>query len=170
MMFPHVRIGQAGRLLAGLLLVALASALGCGNNFRNVATVNGTVTLDGKPVTAGRVSFTSPDNRVGSAQLDAQGKYAMKDAPVGEVTATVTVPKANVRTPKAPKGIGIMKPPPGAPPGPSEGEGASSTGGGMLIDPKLIVPVPEKYADAKTSGLKYTVQKGDQTIDIPLTK
>ena len=35
--------------------------------------------------------------------------------------------------------------------------------------PKNIVPIPDKYAEEKTSGLTYTVEKGEHTWDINLT-
>jgi len=168
-MFARVLTGRGGRLLAGLLLLALVSTLGCGDKYQQRGTVTGKVTLDGKPVTAGTVAFITADNRTGSAQLDAQGKYTMKDAPVGEVTATVTSSKLNIRTSAAPKGY-VMKPPPGAAPvgvkSPEEVGGKPDT----ATYPKLYMPIPEKYAKPDTSGLKYTVNKGEQTIDIPLTK
>ena len=36
--------------------------------------------------------------------------------------------------------------------------------------PSHLVPIPEKYASVETSGLTYTVEKGEHTYDITLTK
>jgi Carboxypeptidase regulatory-like domain len=40
--------------------------------------------------------------------------------------------------------------------------------GELKVGIKAAAPVPAKYADPKTSGLTFRVEKGEQTIDIAL--
>jgi hypothetical protein len=109
------------------------------------------------------VAFLAADGRVGSANIDADGNYEMANAPVGEVTVTVSVPQMS----RGPMQGGPAKPPPGIPEMHPPGEAGG--GGAPGIDPSKIVAIPKKYEDAKTSGLTYTVEKGPQTYNITLT-
>jgi hypothetical protein len=147
------------------ILVVLALTAGCGgNSYKARAKVKGQVRYFDKTLTAGTVSFIGTEGRVGSANIDFTGHYEMSDAPIGEVTITVTTPsmgpggRGKIGPPKPPPGVPEMQPPgdvAGAPP--------------PAIDPSKIVPIPGKYAKAETSGLKFTVAPGEQTHDIVLT-
>jgi hypothetical protein len=118
--------------LAGLLVFALA---GCGPN---LGSVEGTVTLDGKPVKGVEVTFQPVGEEGGTAigYTDAQGHYNLhypgheEGAPPGEY---------NVRL--------------------AGGEGGS-------IDGAPPVRIPAKYNSQ--SDLKRTVQPGANTFDFPL--
>jgi len=150
---------------AGALVIAVA-LVGCGPDHRARAVVTGQVTLDGKPLTYGFVTFRTADGRTGSAEIDLKGHYTMNDAPIGDVGILVNVPK---QTP-------AMKGMPGATtPAPPKGMPMKSPEGIEMkvekrVDPSLVVYVPEKYSSADTSGLTYKVTSGEQTHDIPLTK
>jgi hypothetical protein len=157
---------KTGGLL--LLLVGLLSAsAGCTPGYKSRGTVKGQVTIGGKPLYAGTVTFTTADNRGGSATIDQSGNYVMGDAPVGDVKVTVTVPKVGGM-------VGMMGGKAGPPKSPA-GEMKDPNNPGQsgtpqpAIDPKKIVPIPDKYASADTSGLTYKVEKGEQTFDIKLT-
>jgi hypothetical protein len=146
-----------------LLLILCASLVGCSGGKGGKAKVSGRVKYFDKYLTAGTVAFVSADGRVGSANIDADGNYEMVNAPIGDVTITVQVPQA-IRDPRI---AGGAKPPPGVPEMHPPGEVGGSKAPG--IDPSKIVAIPKKYEDAKTSGLKYTVEKGEQTYNITLT-
>lgn len=155
---------QKGRsVLLGFLALALLSGAGCGKAKR--ATVSGQVTFNGRPLTAGTISFIDKKKRTGTGVIDAKGNYTVSDAPVGEVTIIIDVPKRPLMmggqmTMKPPPGMGQMKPP----------EGMEPTGGGATItDPSKIVPIPDKYAKEDSSPLKFSVADGEQTYDIKLT-
>jgi hypothetical protein len=152
-----------GRLGGLLLLIGFVSALGCGTKAKGV--VKGQVTFNGKPLTAGNVIFTTKDNRSATATIDPSGNYTANDAPVGDCTVIVTVPKPmmtmpGMGAPKPPKGIPEMKPP---------GGGEGGTGPPPMVDPSKLVQIPEKYTKAETSGLSLKVVKGEQTFNITLT-
>lgn len=155
------------RACGGLLLLGLMAFLvGCGPNYKARATVKGKVTFGKMTLTTGSIMFHGKDNITGSASIDKNGNYVMNDAPLGEIQITVSVPKP------PPGGIGMMKAGPvrstkevGSV-NPENAEQRISIMGDM---PSQIVPIPEKYASVETSGLSYTVQKGEQTHDINLT-
>ncbi len=152
--------------MGGFVLLASAFfvSAGCTDPYKARGVVKGQVTIGGKPLNAGTVSFVTKDNRSGSATIDAKGNYVMGDAPIGDVQATVTVPKmggmaamGHGAQPKQPAGMPEMKPPDGSggPPAPA-------------IDPTKMVQIPDKYGSVDSSGLTYKVGKGEQTINIEL--
>jgi hypothetical protein len=151
------------RLWGGLPLLLCLLLVGCSGGKGARAKVTGKVKFFDKYLTSGTVAFTTADGRTGSANIDSEGHYEMYDAPVGEVTVTVTTPQAKGGGPAG----GPPKPPPGVPPMRPPGEGGSTPP--PPIDPSKIVQVPTKYNDVKTSGLKYTVEKGTQEYNITLT-
>lgn len=143
-----------------VLLFLCIAVVGCGPT-KAKGKVKGKVKFFDKNLTAGTVTFTAKDGRVGSGNIDFEGNYEVADAPVGEVTITVSVPAppmgpAKGMTPQPPKDVGMKTAIGGGTPGPA-------------IDPSKIVQVPTKYANVDTSGLKYTVEKGEQTHNITLT-
>ncbi len=157
------------RIAAFCVFSAFAVSIGCGPEVRARAVVNGKVSIDGKNLTTGMVTFSSKDNRFhGSAPIDANGSYTMNDAPVGEVTVQVAVQRPIAAMPgmpgasgTAPKGM-VMKSP--------DGSMEMATVQAKKIDPSKVVVIPEKYSNPSTSGLTYTVGSGNSTFDIKLTK
>ena len=107
--------------------------------------VSGTVTLDGSPMQAGNVIFHPAGTGVpayGTIQPD--GTYSVKTGQ-GEGMQPgeyVVVVKATEKL------------------APSEEAGA------VEVLPKLLTP--QKYATKDTTPLKYTVEAGEQTIDLEL--
>jgi hypothetical protein len=153
-----------GALLLGLLVLAA----GCGPNYKDRASVKGKVTFGGKALTAGSVTFHGKSNITGSATIDKTGNYVMNDAPLGDVTITVTVPQMPMG------GLAMMRRGPGMKAakeskGSADPEDPSKRMSIMGDMPTEVVPIPEKYAKVESSGLTFTVQKGEQTHDIPLT-
>lgn len=146
----------------GLVLLCFTLA-GC-HSSKGRAKVKGKVKFFDKTLTAGTVSFHGKDGQVGTGNIDFQGNYEVGNAPLGDVTITVSVPQA-MRGPT--RGGPSPKPPPGVPEMRPPGEaGASST---PAIDLSKIVQIPGKYASPESSGLKYTVESGEQTHDITLS-
>lgn len=156
---------------AGLLACcAFLLPVGCGPNYKARAVVRGKVTTGGKHLTTGTVMFYGKDGVTGSATIDPDGNYEMRDAPLGECKVTVTVPDLpmdpSVRARLEGKGGG-----PKLPEGPKPPPGAEMPGGPpppAARVPKEVIPVDPKYSDPNTSGLNFTVKKGEQTYDIDL--
>ena len=127
------------------LVVLLLAAVGCGSRR---ATVYGKVTVHGKPVTEGTVSFVGANNEIASATLDGEGNYASPKVPRGTVKVGVqTLNQVQINRASANR-------PKGAPPLPSS-----------LTN---LIPVPAKYADPQTSGLSCDVQQARQEFNIDL--
>lgn len=118
---------------------------GCGESF---ATVTGTVTLDGKSVDAGTVTFT-PTSGPAIAKEIINGAYQVDRVPLGNAGVSVIGPP-DVKN-EADRGmaqkLGKAPPPP----------------------PPPATKIPLKYADPATSGLKYTVKRGDNSYKIELS-
>jgi hypothetical protein len=137
------------------LLVTLA-VVGCG---KGSGTVSGKVTLDGKPVPGGSINFAclNEDGQIQTARsgsIDKDGSYRVPKIPEGPVK------------------IAIQGPPHGVPPeflkkmrfsGPSPRLS-------IRIAEREPVEIPNRYTDAKTTDLTYTVVRGNQEHDIALTK
>jgi hypothetical protein len=154
------------RLPAAVALVLLAGAVaGCGPDYKNRGVVKGKVTMGKTALPSGTVVFHGPNNLQSTAMIDENGNYTMLDAPVGEVTITVTVPTL-------PQVQGGMK---------AEVERRKKIAGGNSADPSgessgimfskmptRAVRIEDKYSKPETSPLKFEVQKGEQTKDIEL--
>lgn len=142
-------------LAAGVLVTA---AVGCAPE-PNTATVRGSVTYKGKPLTSGLVLFYTEANAnanetpVASAVIQGDGAYVTDLVPKGKVIAAIDpAPLASI----AHLFAGGPKPKDGPEP-----LGASAP-------PKSGVRLADKYKRPETSGLKYTIDSRKQTIDIVL--
>jgi hypothetical protein len=166
MLSRHTTRAYGGFLLMSFMILSV----GCGGpNYKARATVKGKVTFAGKTLTVGNVMFTNKQSVPGSASIDTNGNYVMKDAPLGECTVTVSVPKMPMTGP-------------GGTPNPFAGPGGAAVKGMKSVDPSgsgksisimgevptHIVTIPEKYSKPETSGLTYTVEKGEHTHNIDL--
>lgn len=81
------------RRISGWLLVGVCVlGVGCGEQ-SNMARVSGTVSVDGKPVEKGSISFISMDGMSPTAGTTiTDGKYS-SEAPLGEAKVEIRVPK-----------------------------------------------------------------------------
>ena len=122
--------------------MALALLVGCGGP--QVGTVSGTVTLDGRPVGGGTISFVSPSGNVVTASIQSDGTYVADNVLPGEVLVSV------------------------APPPPQEDRQAKKQAKRAVSRPSG--PWPERYGNPARSGLKCTVQPGANTYEAMLTK
>lgn len=165
-MFSRLSLIANRRTWPGGLLACCAILLtsGCGPDYKSRGVVKGTVTSGKKLLTIGTVMFINKGGISASASIE-DGIYEMKDAPLGECTVTVTVPdlpmdpsvRARLKG-GGPKMPGEMKNPEdsGPPPPP------------LAKIPKEVVPIDAKYSKPETSGLKFKVEKGEQTYNIEL--
>jgi hypothetical protein len=108
--------------------------------------IAGKVTLQGKPVSAGRVYFRNTEKGICmGARLQEDGSYEVltnqgRGLPLGDYQVSVTPPP---RT-------------------------ASLSEKGFVESAKLDVAIPPKYRDGKTSGLTLTVKEGENVLNIDM--
>jgi hypothetical protein len=129
-----------------LLLALLAPAPGCGGN---VATIKGDVTLDGKPVETGTITFVPIEGTPGSgarAQV-AKGVYSI-DSAMGTAPGTYRVEITARR--KTGKKIPVGSPAPV----------------GTMADEE-VEALPARYN--KSSTLKEVLKAGANPVNFPLT-
>jgi hypothetical protein len=145
------------------LLGLLAVLAGCGgqNKINRGGEVNGKVTINNKPVTAGRVLLVSADGiHSASGALRGDGTYTVKEPPMGECKIAVeTAQFKGAPRPTTPRG----------------GKARQNSSPGMVLPDSsevglAYVAIPAKYEKVDTSGLSYTVPKGNSSHDLPLTK
>lgn len=140
---PYSLFNRYAGLLACWVLLA-----GCGgdDDDRPTATIIGQVTLDGAPLSSGSIQFTSPKTGESAyANLDSEGRYRVTfpKADVGS-DYDVTVGRA-VDENQDPTALAEDMPKPGP------------------------NPVPRKYSDRTTSGLKATIANpGENQFDVHL--
>jgi hypothetical protein len=127
--------------MGAALVASLCVSSGCDAKQRDaVSAIAGKVTFQGKPVTTGKVSFSSVATGTGAiAILDETGTYRLATPiKVGEYQVAVLPPD---------------------PPSPMA----------MAQNAKLSVsPVPAKFRSAASSGLTTTVKPGQNTADFAL--
>jgi len=162
-----MRFHHFARTLGALFVLGLFGVLaGCGSGGPARAVVKGKVSIEGQNLTTGNVMFWGENNATASAAIDKHGNYVMNDAPVGDVKITVYVPNVNpaelAKMNAMKKGMPNLK-------------SVDPSGSGMSISimgdmPENIVPIPDKYATPESSGLTYTVQRGEQTKYLALTR
>jgi len=127
-----------------LVLAALVGGTGCGG--KGPATqVKGKITLNGAGVD-GTVSFIGPDGKSIDGPV-LMGVYFIDNPPIGTCKVVVKAP------PKMGSATGA--------------KGGKDTGG--AVAPEMGVAAPPKYSKPETSGLEYTVKKGNQVKDFELT-
>jgi hypothetical protein len=128
-----------------------------------MAPVHGRILLDGKPLGGAMVTFICPNApRFSSGTTDSEGKFNLTTftpndgALIGENTVTVSV---------------ATKPPPetaGNKPDPEAYFRALHREQGRAS--ALASPLPLRYADARTSGLAWTVKPGDNQPTLELLR
>jgi hypothetical protein len=148
------------RSASSLLVIGLLvfGGLGCGAGTGNVS---GKVTLDDKPVPAGRVTFTQ-GSKTAAAEIKSDGSYEAQGVPAGEVNVAVINPIIT-STPTDKKAAAMMK-------GMQKTVGKDATPTAVEA-PTPTATIPTKYSDPEKSGLKVTVKRNETTpFDIELTK
>jgi hypothetical protein len=123
---------------------------GCSGSPFRVEAVEGTVTLDGQPCADAVLTFVPEDASLGKAayaRTDEKGIYKLTAFNGG---------KSNAGTKTGKYIVSILKEKPVREP--KEGE----------IDVPMISVIPQKYNDAKTSGLTAEVVKGKNVFNFDL--
>ena len=133
----------AQRSCFGVLLLSALLLTSCG---RPTGVVSGKITCNNRPLSLGTVAMIDEDGKVASGMIS-DGEYKIENAPVGPVKISVQV------YPPSP----MMHPPTGPE-------------AGAKPKPRLVfIPIPDRYKDASSSGLTYTVVSGEQTHDLELS-
>jgi hypothetical protein len=127
-----------------LVVGAAVLAAGCGSAR---GRVTGTVSYQKKPVAAGTVTFYVVGHAPVAATI-ADGKYEAGEVPAGEAAVSVSCPSPE------PAGQSPSKKP--------------RPGQRLVIVSTPPLGVPTRYADPDSSGLKTTVEKGQNTFPIEL--
>ena len=139
-------------LLAGFSSLILLVLAGCGGP--GLATVEGKVTMDGQPVIAGRVIFNSEDGKTAIiAKIAPDGSYRALDVPCDTMKITVT-PLEKIERIRAQRGTK------------GKNSGVSEAQAEAL---EATARIPEKYSNAGTSGLTFTVKSGTNLHNIEIS-
>lgn len=127
-------------------------AIGCGGR-PELAEVTGTVTLDGRPLARGRLTFEAPGLRPASAEIDA-GRI---------VDATTYRPGDGV--PVGLQAIAVFareEPPPPTASNPGQGQFRPESMAGRSL-------IPRRYNVPGSSGLSAEIRPGRNTLALTLT-
>lgn len=145
-----------------LSLGLLMFLVGC-RNARSVqhAEVSGRVLFQGNPLPGGTVNFVSLiGGFANAAVIDENGNYHI-NSPVGEVEIGVSnkmLAGSGGLTRDEAKGPKTLR----------DEKASGQKKKGPLVKGRYV-PIPKKYLDPHTSGLRYTVKPGSQTYDIELS-
>jgi len=137
---------------ACLLAASTVSLTGCGGGKTvQMGTVQGKVTLDGEPVSAGTIFFMGESIAdTASAELQSDGSYSMRYG------SGFRIPAADYRVCLGASNTNATPPDPGA----------------LMESPEKYAvktpSVPAKYLDGKTSGLIAAVNPGQNTLNFDL--
>ncbi|HEY1188293.1 MAG TPA: carboxypeptidase-like regulatory domain-containing protein [Gemmata sp.] len=128
-------------------------AVGCQSR---TATVSGTVTYRGQPVTGGSVVFYCSDKQIVRGLIGPDGRYSIPNVPIGSASVVVAV-QSHAKVPEGfrlsqqlPPSAGGPVPPAPTPPG------------------ARPVALPPRYALPEESGLAVTIGDAHVTYDIDL--
>jgi len=132
-------------------LVAVAGVFRCGSKSEmKTAIVTGKVTLGGRPLPGGMITFVSVSapGKSGVGTIRADGTYEVANAPLGECKVAVSNSSlAQLST--------MPAPPAGAPEPPG-------------VSGQRYVKIDPKYAKPERSGLSTSVASDSHTYDIEL--
>jgi hypothetical protein len=134
------------RWRGGVLSIGMLGLLLCGCGSKHGAEVSGLVTLDGKPLTLGNVSFqlANGPGAVAYGAIDSNGRYVLStgtDAGLAPGKYLVTVLATKPVTLTGPVAYDVIPEP----------------------------NTPERYATTETSGLSFEVKAGKNDIPLVLT-
>ena len=134
-----------------LPIVVSAALTGCQSE---PASVSGTVTYDGKPLSGGFVILYCADEQIVRGIIGPDGRYSIPNVPRGACQVTV-----KTRLP-SPLGFSLKKNIPPAEDGPTVPNVSSIR--------TAVTQIPERYAIPEESGLSVKVSKADTVYDIVL--
>ena len=153
-------------LFSSTLLILTCLIQGCGGGPTGPvgpqSQVSGTVTNNGKPVTLNSqiVFYNSEKGLTLTGTLDSLGKYSLTPA-----DPKVGVPAGRYEVCIKPPVVPVIQMDPSSP------EYAKMMQSGESVTPATTATdIPEKFSDAKTSGLVFEVKEGPNTYDFDLAK
>lgn len=136
------------RRVASFALVVAAAALSASCTGGGTGTVKGKITVNGQPLPRGLITFESEvGNRDAFAAAIVDGEYETGPIPAGP--CKVTVIHSDFAQPSAPEGNDLIPT--------------------RTAKDQPGLTVPDKYHQADTSGLTFTVKPGENTYDQDLT-
>lgn len=132
----------AGRIAALAVLLFTSTVTGCGPAEPLRVKVAGQVTLDGSPLEAGEIQFVPPNGRPASATIEAEGRFDLTSATVGD-----------------PAREGVV---------PGKYQVAVSTV--QIVDDETVTwSAPQKYANHATSGIEVVIDQATDSLIIDLS-
>jgi len=142
--------GNMSKLLVFMAVAGVIfAAVSCGKRIERLdlsnATLEGTVTYQGKPVPFALI-IVAGNQQSATANADANGKFKVEHVPLGQVQIGVNTDAA--------QGIAMSA------------MMAAQRGGGT--PPPPLVQIPKKYFEPSTSGITTTIQDGANTFDIKI--
>jgi hypothetical protein len=144
---------MSGRIRVALLLLLLPALLSTiGYGAIDYSDVSGTVTLDGKPLHAGTITFFDATNSTRSGEIK-DGSFTVRKVATGKVhVAVVAAPQPQ----PAPGG--------GIPNAPRHGESKRAAPGTGAPSGAL----PARYGNHETSGLEFDIHPAGRPITVEL--
>jgi hypothetical protein len=133
---------------------------GCGSKYPPTAQVKGKITINGKPVTTGRISFhPTTGERPALGHIGPDGAYSLTTFERGD-GALLGHHKVSIKSTRIEN----------APPTPKDlKEEAEFNAKGLLSGkPHLVFLVDKKYYDERTTDLEAEVKRGDNQINFDL--
>jgi hypothetical protein len=136
-------VKRTGLLTWAVILCGLiAVVVGCGGDGLETVRVTGTVTIDGKPLTQGTVSFTPEKGRGATGQIASDGSFTLTTYKKGD---GVVLGRHKVAV------VAIDRQ--GAKPYSEESD-----------DLELKWLIPQRYGNPYTSGLTFEVKAGEDNV------
>jgi hypothetical protein len=145
----------------GFAAISLAGLSACGERMVTYEAsgnnLSGTITFNGEKVTYASV-FVVQEGHQTSGSVMEEGKYLVVNCHVGPATICVNSDSARGRFMSDSMAAGAYAGP----------EAKGKDAGKKKTNVKFI-EIPKKYQDDKTSGIKTTIEKGDNTFDIAIS-
>jgi hypothetical protein len=136
-----MKVGTVGRF-AGLLVIVVG--VGCSNQ-PPTGQVSGVVRFRGSELTGGTVTFMGPNGQSGAGRIQANGRYDVLNAPLGENKIAVDTPPPEGTTDPT----NLANPP-------------------VAAEEMEYFKLPAQFSDPNQSGLRVTVKEGKQKHDIDI--
>jgi hypothetical protein len=154
------------RRSSAIVTVACLAGLFAGCSSEKTGTVTGKVTLNGKPVSGGTISFQAKSGGVPvTAFIAPDGTYRVELVPAGEVLIGVwSAPSEGAARGEVIKKSGSAPPEGGGAKAPPPPEAPSAAPAADKLE------IPARYSDPGASGLTATVREGENTHEVTLTK
>lgn len=150
-----------GRAILAAGLFALSMGCNGGEELTSTdpqATVSGTVTFEGKPITLDSkvVFFCKDKDATASGAVDSLGKYSLTSG-----RPALGIPAGRYQ---------VMISPPSAPPPPVGSDDYKKAMMGKMAPPPAPKDIPTKFSSFETSKIVLEVKAGENVFDFDLSK